>query len=92
MRHLKIAMAVALGIGGLSSLANTANATILATGVDAAADRLNLVDEVQFTYGGHRHCWYEDGWHGPGWYWCGYRMRRGAGWAGGEGFRGWRHR
>jgi hypothetical protein len=92
MRNLKTALAVALALGGLSSIASTANATMVATGVSAAADRLTLVDQVQFVYGGHRHCWYRDGWHGPGWYWCGYHHRHGFGWGGEEGWNGWRHR
>ena len=31
-----------------------------------------------------------DGWHGPGWYWCGYHHRVGLGWGGPEGWNGWR--
>ena len=42
-----------------------------------------------FFFGGHEHCWYDDGWHGPGWYWCGYGYRNGYGWGGGEGYNGW---
>jgi hypothetical protein len=57
--------------------------------IDAAVDSLNVVDTVQFVYGGRRHCWYADGWKGPGWYWCGYRTRVGFGWAGPAGWRGW---
>src|SRR5262245_54591855 len=65
MRCLKIALAVALAAGSLSSIASTANATIVARGVNTAADRLNLVDQVEFVFGGHKHCWYHEGWHGP---------------------------
>lgn len=43
---------------------------------------------------GARYCFYYDGWHGPGWYQCGYRWRQGLGWGGvydwGIGF-GWHH-
>jgi hypothetical protein len=46
---------------------------------------------VDYRFGGRRHCWYPIGWHGPGWYWCGYANRRGHGWGGGDGYRGWRH-
>lgn len=59
-------------------------------GMRAALDGFNMVDTVQYVYGGRRHCWYPNGWHGPGWYWCGYHMRRGLGWGGGEGWQGWR--
>lgn len=50
----------------------------------------NPIEKVQFyIYGGRHYCFYPDGWHGPGWYWCGYQLRRGFGWGGGEGWRGW---
>jgi hypothetical protein len=93
MRYLKIALAIALAAGSLSSIASTANATIVARDVNTAADRLNLVDQVDFVFGGHKHCWYQEGWHGPGWYWCGYadEKHKGRGWGGEEGYRGWKH-
>lgn len=42
-----------------------------------------------YVWGGHNYCWYGEGWRGPGWYWCGYRLRRGYGWGGGYGWHGW---
>ena len=90
MRCSKIT--IALAAGSVFAIAGTANATIATTTIGTAADDLSAVEQVQFFFGGHRHCWYPDGWRGPGWYWCGYRWRRGLGWGGGEGFRGWRHR
>ena len=42
-----------------------------------------------YFYDGRRYCWYDGGWHGPGWYWCGYAWRRGFGWGGPHGWRGW---
>jgi len=83
--------AIAL-VAAILSLAGAADAGVATTGPSTAAEGLNVVDQVQFVFGGRQHCWYEDGWHGPGWYWCGYRLRHGRGWAGGEGFRGWKHR
>src|SRR5471032_1614536 len=53
---------------------------------------IGLVENVQFIYGGRRHCWYDGGWHGPGWYWCGYAWRRGFGWGGERGWQGWDRR
>jgi hypothetical protein len=90
MRNLKLAFVVALAVGGLPVIAN---ATVVAGGVNTAVDRLNLVDQVQFVFGGRKHCWYAEGWHGPGWYWCGYadEKHKGRGWGGGEGYRGWKH-
>jgi hypothetical protein len=44
-----------------------------------------------FVFGGHKHCWSDKGWKGPGWYWCGYENRKGEGWGGAEGYQGWKH-
>lgn len=48
------------------------------------------IQQVQFYFGGRNYCWYDAGWHGPGFYWCGYAFRRGLGWGGAYGWRGWR--
>jgi len=48
------------------------------------------VQQAQFIFGGRQYCWYDDGWRGPGFYWCGYSWRRGYGWGGGYGWHGWR--
>lgn len=48
-----------------------------------------LQDVALYVWGGRNYCWYGDGWHGPGYYWCGYRYRRGFGWGGGFGWHGW---
>ena len=42
-----------------------------------------------YFWGGHKYCWYDGGWQGPGWYWCGYPWRTGYGWGGGWGWHGW---
>jgi hypothetical protein len=60
-------------------------------GLRVVAEPLGLVEKTQFIYLGRRHCFYPDGWHGPGWYWCGYNWRRGFGWGGPEGWHGWRY-
>jgi len=57
-------------------------------GVDRAGDAASL-ERVQFLFGGRNFCWYDSGWQGPGFYWCGYANRRGLGWGGGDGFNGW---
>jgi len=46
----------------------------------------SLVEQAQFYWNDHEYCFYEDGWHGPGWYMCGYAWRRGYGWGGGRGW------
>src|ERR1051326_462214 len=58
-------------------------------GIGAAIDGLNLAADAQFIWSGHRYCWYDDAWQGPGWYWCGYAWRQGLGWGGGQGWQGW---
>ena len=57
----------------------------------AAAGQVDAIQNVQvFYWHGRRYCWYDDGWHGPGFYWCGYAWRSGIGWGGGWGWHGWR--
>src|SRR5437868_9216815 len=67
-----------------------ADAMPLGGGLGQAADGLSTVEQTQFFYGGREYCWYPDGWHGPGFYWCGYAFRPGFGWGGPIGWRGWR--
>lgn len=66
-----------------------AGASPLGKSIGSAADRLSLIEQSQFVYLGRNYCFYDDGWNGPGWYWCGYRYRPGYGWGGGLGWRGW---
>ena len=81
--------ALAVGLPMVGSRAEAA--AIPATGgLRAAIDTFALTETVQlFVWGGRRYCWYDDGWQGPGWYWCGYAWRRGYGWGGGYGWHGW---
>jgi hypothetical protein len=58
-------------------------------GVYRAGDQPTL-DSVLYIYAGRNYCWYDGGWDGPGYYWCGYAWRRGFGWGGGYGWHGWR--
>jgi len=69
-----------LGLAAAASLATIASVT-MPTKADAQV----------FVYEGARYCFYFDGWHGPGWYRCGYRFRTGLGWGGVYGWHGWRH-
>ena len=89
-------MRYSIKLGMLALLASTALMTARAdaaavpnsNGIRAAIDALSMVDNVQFyVFGGRRYCWYDDGWQGPGWYWCGYAWRHGYGWGGGYGWR-----
>jgi hypothetical protein len=86
----KSLMAIATVTLAASSFAIKAEAMPLG-GLGTAADTLIAVEKSQFFYGGRNYCWYPDGWHGPGFYWCGYAFRPGLGWGGPIGWRGWRH-
>jgi hypothetical protein len=85
------ATALAATAASMSGFAQAA-ATGPSTGIRAAIDDLNVVQDAQFVFGGQRHCWYTRGWNGTGWYRCGYSSRRGHGWGGGEGWNGWHRR
>ncbi len=72
---------------GLASLGSSAQATPVSPLTGAVT---SPVETVQlYVYGGRRYCFYPDGWRGPGYYWCGYAWRRGFGWGGPWGWRGW---
>lgn len=44
-----------------------------------------------YRHRGVRFCFYPTGWHGPGWYRCGFAWRRGLGWGGVYGWNNWDH-
>ncbi len=95
MKKLGIALVVVVAMGAGTTVINTAQAatTGMSGQLSAAADSLNLVEKTQFFIGSQEYCWYDDGWHGPGWYWCGYALRQGFGWGGSVGWHNWdRHR
>jgi len=48
-----------------------------------------VVEQAQYIYLGKPYCWYQYGWAGPGWYWCGYGTRTGVGWGGAYGWNAW---
>ena len=82
------AAATALAVSGHAQAA----APGPSNGLGEAVDELTMMENVQFRFEGRRHCWYNRGWNGPGWYWCGYHVRRGRGWGGTEGWNGWQRR
>ncbi len=85
MKNLLLAAATA---AALSASAVAAQASpLLVAGVDRPGDA--VIEKAQYFYGGRNYCWYDGGWHGPGFYWCGYAWRRGFGWGGPIGWRGW---
>ena len=87
MRKLLLGAVAAIGLS--CAVAPAANAG-LNDGVYTETDQQALIEPIQlYVYGGRHYCWYGDGWHGPGYYWCGYAFRRGFGWGGGFGWHGW---
>ena len=58
-------------------------------GADVQQRQVAPIEMAQFFWGGNNYCWYDDGWMGPGWYWCGYAWNRGFGWGGGYGWHHW---
>lgn len=80
---LGFAAAVSLLAGGAAAQAFP----LMTRGVDTVGAL--PIEKTQYIYGGHDYCWYDGGWHGPGWYWCGYAYNRGWGWGGPGGWRGW---
>ena len=86
---MRRALVTAAGIALLAcASAPTADAQLI-SGV-TTGDSTAMLQPVQlYVWGGRQYCWYVDGWHGPGWYWCGFRFRRGFGWGGGWGWHGW---
>ena len=91
MKKFGLAFVLAAVLGAGTTLTITAQAAPagLSGQLGAAADGLNMVEQTQYIYGGRRYCWYRGGWHGPGWYRCGYARRHGLGWGGGTGWQGW---
>jgi hypothetical protein len=94
MRTLLALTASAIMAG--SAIAGAAQATPMSapsiapvfSAVYTPADR-PLLQDAQYFYSGRNYCWYDDGWNGPGYYWCGYGARRGFGWGGVFGWNGW---
>ena len=85
-------VAATVFIAGASIMgASVGAAPMVAPGaIRGAADSLNMVERAQFIWLGHNYCWYDDGWNGPGWYWCGQYLTSGIGWGGGYGWHHWR--
>jgi hypothetical protein len=91
MRNILLRLASAAALSSASFAAGAASAEPaprLIFAVEQPGDSAAL-ERVQFIFGGHNFCWYDAGWQGPGFYWCGYANRRGLGWGGGDGFHGW---
>jgi hypothetical protein len=88
MAGLAAVAAVAVGVTAIGTRAEAGPLPAFG-GLGAASDAVAITENVQYFFGGRNYCFYDDGWNGPGWYWCGYRYRRGFGFGGGHGFHGW---
>src|ERR1700683_3884526 len=86
----KLAIFMALGAGVSLPLANLAEAAVADGVVIGSHIQVLPVEKAQFFFGGRNYCWYDNGWQGPGLYWCGYAFLTGSGWGGGAGWHGWR--
>ena len=62
---------------------------ISGSSIGAAIDDLNIIARVQHFFDNKRYCFTREGWHGPGWYMCGYENRPRLGWGGPPGWRLW---
>ena len=79
-------MAAALGIAATLSTAAGATPLSISGQLNSAAAQNRLVEKTAYVLVGRDYCFYPEGWHGPGFYRCGYAFRRGYGrggrWAG----------
>jgi hypothetical protein len=87
MRTLGLAIAAGALLAATHASAGTfpVNAGLIGAGSD-------LIDQVAvrvYVHEGNRYCFYFNGWHGPGWYRCGFAFRRGLGWGGVYGWNSW---
>ena len=85
-----VAATVVLSAGIALYGPQSANAR-MPNGLQPALDQLDAesIVNVQYSWRGQRYCWYVNGWRGPGWYRCGFHLRRGFGWGGPMGWHGW---
>jgi len=92
MRRIGLTLTAAVALIACGALADRLQAAPIAPeGLRGALGSLDIIEKAQvFVWHGRRYCWYDDGWQGPGFYWCGYAKRHGLGWGGGAGWHGWR--
>jgi hypothetical protein len=90
MRRFAVTIAASTVFVTGASIMGAAARMVAPEATRAAADSVNVVENVQFVWLDHNYCWYDDGWNGPGWYWCNQYLVSGVGWGGGYGWHGWR--
>jgi hypothetical protein len=83
------ATTVALALGASSGNAMSIN---IGAGVKPALEATDMIQKAAvYIVEGRAYCFYFDGWHGAGWYRCGFAHRRNLGWGGEYGWQGWNY-
>ncbi len=83
------ATTAALALGVSSGNAMSIN---IGAGVKPALDATDVIQKAAvYIVEGRSYCFYFDGWHGAGWYRCGFAHRRNLGWGGEYGWQGWNY-
>jgi hypothetical protein len=81
------ATTAALALGASNGNAMSIN---IGAGVKPALDATDVIQKAAvYVVDGRPYCFYFDGWHGAGWYRCGFAHRRNFGWGGVYGWQGW---
>ena len=76
----------------LSASSGHAMSINIGAGVKPALDATDVIQKAAvYIVEGRRYCFYFDGWHGAGWYRCGFAHRRNLGWGGEYGWQGWNY-
>jgi hypothetical protein len=74
----------------LSASSGHAMSINIGAGVKPALDATDVIHKAAvYIVEGRPYCFYFDGWHGAGWYRCGFAHRRNLGWGGEYGWQGW---
>ena len=74
----------------LSASSGHAMSINIGAGVKPALDATDVIQKAAvYIVEGRPYCFYFDGWHGAGWYRCGFAHRRNLGWGGVYGWQGW---
>ena len=89
MRKLLYVGAAAAALA-MSSGSGNAMSINIGAGLKPALDATDMMQKAAvFIIEGYRYCFYFNGWHGPGWYRCGFAWRRNLGWGGEYGWQSW---
>ena len=76
----------------LSASSGHAMSINIGAGVKPALDATDVIQKAAvYIVEGRPYCFYFDGWHGAGWYRCGFAHRRNLGWGGEYGWQGWNY-